>query len=177
MFVCFGWCWVSLFFSPPSDCSSLPSTMTWTPCPHGVRTRGKTNCASHDSLPAGASASPTVVRPATGLSRRIHQGKVRRSRLVLAAQSERRPPPAWWILHDLVYGHAVDASPEPEWLVKTDGQQPERWRLLHNSFGPGQRCSVGSFLRCQPTPCTDYTFETLHRVCFYDPWRESAPGV
>ena len=29
------------FFSPPSDCSSLPSTMTWAPCPHGVRTRGK----------------------------------------------------------------------------------------------------------------------------------------
>ena len=24
-----------------SDCSSLPSTMTWAPCPHGVRTRGK----------------------------------------------------------------------------------------------------------------------------------------
>ena len=28
-------------FSPLSDCSSLPSTMTWAPCPHGVRTRGK----------------------------------------------------------------------------------------------------------------------------------------
>ena len=25
------------------DCSSLPSTMTWAPCPHGVRTRGKKN--------------------------------------------------------------------------------------------------------------------------------------
>ena len=32
---------MSLYFSPPSDCSSLPSTMTWAPCPHGVRTRGK----------------------------------------------------------------------------------------------------------------------------------------
>ena len=31
----------SSFLSPPSDCSSLPSTMTWAPCPHGVRTRGK----------------------------------------------------------------------------------------------------------------------------------------
>ena len=40
-FVCLVWCWVSLFLSPPSDCSSLPSTMTWAPCPHGVRTRGK----------------------------------------------------------------------------------------------------------------------------------------
>ena len=29
------------FLSPPSVCSSLPSTMTWAPCPHGVRTRGK----------------------------------------------------------------------------------------------------------------------------------------
>ena len=37
----FGLFWLSLFFSPPSDCSSLPSTMTWAPCPHGVRTRGK----------------------------------------------------------------------------------------------------------------------------------------
>ena len=42
------WCWVSLFFSPPSDCSSLPSTMTWAPCPHGVRTRGKKCCACHE---------------------------------------------------------------------------------------------------------------------------------
>ena len=40
-FVCLVWCWVSLFLSPPSDCSSLPSMMTWAPCPHGVRTRGK----------------------------------------------------------------------------------------------------------------------------------------
>ena len=37
----FGLCWLSLFFSPPSDCSSLPSTMTWAPCPHGVRTHEK----------------------------------------------------------------------------------------------------------------------------------------
>ena len=39
-----GGCFVvgfSLSFSPPSDCISLPSTMTWAPCPHGVRTRGK----------------------------------------------------------------------------------------------------------------------------------------
>ena len=32
---------LSLSFSPPSDCISLPSMMTWAPCPHGVRTRGK----------------------------------------------------------------------------------------------------------------------------------------
>ena len=32
---------LSLSFSPPSDCFSLPSMMTWAPCPHGVRTRGK----------------------------------------------------------------------------------------------------------------------------------------
>ena len=43
---------------------------------------------------------------------------------------------------------------------------------------PGQRCSVGSSLRYQPTPSTreqrsaqDYTFEALHRVYFYDAWR------
>ena len=34
------------FLSPPSVCSSLPSTMTWAPCPHGVRTRGKKTCAT-----------------------------------------------------------------------------------------------------------------------------------
>ena len=28
---------LSLSFSPPSDCFSLPSMMTWAPCPHGVR--------------------------------------------------------------------------------------------------------------------------------------------
>ena len=127
-----------------------------------------------------------------------HQGKVRRLRLVLAALTHltkaeiaclREGPhlPGGTVLHDLVCGYAVDASPKPEWLVITDGQQPGRWRLLHNSFGPGQRCSVGSSLRCQPTPCTgeqrsaqDYTFEALHRVYFYDAWRVQpvldAPG-
>ena len=28
----FGLFWLSLFFSPPSDYSFLPSTMTWAPC-------------------------------------------------------------------------------------------------------------------------------------------------
>ena len=37
---------LSLSFSPPSDCISLPSMMTWAPCPHGVRTRGKKSSAS-----------------------------------------------------------------------------------------------------------------------------------
>ena len=52
--------------------------------------------------------------------------------------------------------------------------------------GPGKRCSVGSSLRCQPTPSTseqrsaqDYT-EALRRVYFYDAWRVQpvldAPG-
>ena len=102
-----------------------------------------------------------------------HQGKVRRLRLVLAAlmhltkaeiASLREGPhlPGGTVLHDLVYGYAVDASPKPAWLVKTDGQQPGRWRLLHNSFGPGQRCSVGSSLRYQPTPCTGEQRGGLH---------------
>ena len=63
-----------------------------------------------------------------------HQGKVRRLRLVLAAlthltkaeiASLREGPhlPGGTVLHDLVYGYAVDASLEPEWLVITDGQQ------------------------------------------------------
>ena len=90
-------------------------------------------------------------------------------------------------MRDLVYGYAVDDSLEPEWLVITDGQQPGRWRLLHNSSGPGHRCSVGSSLRYQPTPSAreqrsaqDYTFEALRRVYFYDARRVQpvldAPG-
>ena len=118
-----------------------------------------------------------------------HHGKVRRLRLVLATLTHGTKAeiasllegpylPGGTVLHNLVYGYAADASLEPEWLVITDGQQPGRWRLLHNSSGPGQRCSVGSSLRYQPMPSTreqrsaqDYTFEALHRVYFYDAWR------
>ena len=118
-----------------------------------------------------------------------HHGKVRRLRLVLATITHLTKAeitsllegpylPGGTVLRNLVYGYAADASLEPEWLVITDGQQPGRWRLLHNSSGPGQRCSVGSSLRYQPTPSTrehrsaqDYTFEALHRVYFYDAWR------
>ena len=118
-----------------------------------------------------------------------HHGKVRRLRLVLATITHLTKAevtslvegpylPGGTVLHNLVYGYAADASLEPEWLVITDGQQPGHWRLLHNSSGPGQRCSVGSSLRYQPTPSAheqrsaqDYTFEALHRVYFYDAWR------
>ena len=51
-----GGCFVvgfSLSFSPPSDCVSLPSTMTWAPCPHGVRTLKK-KVGSKCGLPAKA---------------------------------------------------------------------------------------------------------------------------
>ena len=117
-----------------------------------------------------------------------HHGKVR-LRLVLATITHLTKAeitslvegpylPGGTVLHYLVYGYAADASLEPEWLVITDGQQPGRWRLLHNSSGPGQRCSVGSSLHYQPTPSAreqrsaqDYTFEALHRVYFYDAWR------
>ena len=118
-----------------------------------------------------------------------HHGKVRRLRLVLATITHLTKAeinslvegpylPGGTVLHDLVYGYAADTSIEPEWLVITDGQQPGHWRLLHNSSGPGRRCSVGSSLRYQPTQSTreqrsaqDYTFEALHRVYFYDAWR------
>ena len=46
--------------------------------------------------------------------------------------------PGGTVLHDLVYGYAVDASLKPEWLVKTDGQQPERWRLLTKALAQGK---------------------------------------
>ena len=84
-----------------------------------------------------------------------HHGKVRRLRFVLPTITHLTKAeinslvegpylPGGTVLHDLVYGCAADASMEPEWLVTTDGQQPGHWRLLHNSSGPGRRCSVGS---------------------------------
>ena len=118
-----------------------------------------------------------------------HHGKVRRLRLVLATITHLTKAeinslvegpylPGGTALHDLVYGYAADASMEPEWPVTTDGQQPGHWRLLHNSSGPGRRCSVGSSLLYQPTPsmrehrsAQDYAFEALHRVYFHDAWR------
>ena len=127
-----------------------------------------------------------------------HQGKARRLRFVLATLShltkaeisslqDRPHLPGGTTVHGLVYGYAVDAMPTPEWLVITDGQQTGHWRLLHNSTGPGQRCSVGCSQRYQPTLNTaeqrkaqDYTFEALHRAYFYDAWRTQpvlgAPG-
>ena len=35
-----GFVWFVVVVFVPSDCISL-SSMTWAPCPHGVRTRGK----------------------------------------------------------------------------------------------------------------------------------------
>ena len=118
-----------------------------------------------------------------------HQGKVRRLRLVLATLSHLTKAeisslqdgpylPGGTTEHGLVYGYAVDAMPTPEWLVITDGQEPGHWRLLHNSTGRGQRCSVGNSQRYQPSlkaveqrKAQDYTFEALHRIYLYDAWR------
>ena len=118
-----------------------------------------------------------------------HQGKVRRLRLILATLShltkaeisslQYRPHlPGGTTEHGLVYGYAVDEMPTPEWLVITDGQEPGHWRLLHNSTGRGQRCSVGNSQRYQPSmtaveqrTAQDYTFEALRRIYFYDAWR------
>ena len=118
-----------------------------------------------------------------------HQGKARRLRLVSATLSHLTKAEISSLqdgphlhgdttVHGLVYGYAVDASPTPEWLVITDGQQSGRWRLLHNSTGPGQRCSVDCSQHYQPTlnaaeqrKAQDYTFEALHRVYFCDAWR------
>ena len=66
----------SLFFSPPSDCSSLPSTMTWAPCPQGVCTRGKSRQVS----PQGDfDAQPQLQkgRKQEGLSQRRVKGTTR----------------------------------------------------------------------------------------------------
>ena len=79
-----------------------------------------------------------------------HQGKARRLRLVLATLSRLTKAeisslqdgphlPGGTTVHGLVYGYAVDASPTPEWLVITNGQQSGRWRLLRNSTGPGPK--------------------------------------
>ena len=59
----FGLCLWSLFFSPPSDCSSLPSTMTWAPCPHGVRTRGKKVVRIEESAFRGCQLLNSITAP------------------------------------------------------------------------------------------------------------------
>ena len=116
-----------------------------------------------------------------------HQGKARRLRLVLATLSHLTKAeisslqdgprlPGDTTVHGLVYcGRCVAHAGR---LVITDGQQSGRWRLLHNSTGPGQRCSVDCSQRYQPTlnaaeqrKAQDYTFEALHCVYFYDAWR------
>ena len=65
--VVFGLCLWSLFFSPPSDCFSLPSTMTWAPCPHGVRTRGKKGSGSSSGVEALLSSSSSGRSPRAAL--------------------------------------------------------------------------------------------------------------
>ena len=114
---------------------------------------------------------------------------MRRLRLVLATHSHLLKAevaslqdgphlPGRTAAHGLVYGYALDASQTPEWLVIPEGRQSGRWRLLRNSTGPGRRCRVGCSRRYQPKPdvgehrqAQDYTFESLHRVYFYDAWR------
>ena len=59
----------SLFLSPPSVCSSLPSTMTWAPCPHGVRTRGKNSWwSAYAPFPPRKHCWPLVQVPESLLS-------------------------------------------------------------------------------------------------------------
>ena len=87
-----------------------------------------------------------------------------RSRLVSAAlthltKAEKEGPhlPGGTVLH--VYGCAVDASPEPEWLVITNGQQPTS-------------CAFNQRHTRVNSSAQDYTFEALHRVYFHDDaWR------
>ena len=52
VFCLFGW--VRLCpFSPSSSSVSSLSMMTWAPCPHGVRTRGKNHSGPADSIRRG----------------------------------------------------------------------------------------------------------------------------
>ena len=153
---------------------------------HGVQTIHTYDSNKEPDIVGSLDLTATQVAQATTF---FQQALLPRLRLVLATITHLTKAeinslvegpylPGGTVLHDLVYGYAADASIEPEWLVITDGQQPGHWRLLHNSSGPGRRCSVGSSLRYQPTPSTreqrsaqDYTFEALRRVYFYDAWR------
>ena len=118
---------------------SLPHCLLRT----GGRSKGPVEAAQIRSCSAGIGMA---LGPLPVCLAEYHQGKVRRSRLVLAALThltkaeiaglrEGSHLPGGPVLRDLVYGCAVDASLEPEWLVITHGQQPGHWRLLHNSFG------------------------------------------
>ena len=78
-----------------------------------------------------------------------HEGKVRRLRLVLATQSHLTKAEVSSLqdgphLPGCTAAHGIMPRQTPEWLVIPDGQQTGCWRLLHNSNGPGHRCSVGA---------------------------------
>ena len=118
-----------------------------------------------------------------------YNGKVRRLRLVLTKESclsqgeqsqflsQTHP------LHGsgLIFGYAADGLPNPDWLIVHDTSHPGAWRLLHAaSKVGGSRFTVGSTVRYPPgksdaaNKARLYQFEALHKIYFYDAWRNES---
>ena len=78
----------------------------------------------------------------------------------------------------LLFGHAADGFANPDWLIVSDTSHPGAWRLLHAvSKAGGLRFTVGSAVRHLPgksdvaNKARLYQFEALHKIYFYDAWR------
>ena len=115
-----------------------------------------------------------------------HDGKVRRLRLVLTKQGCLSQGEQNQFLNHthplqgsgLLFGYAADGFANPDWLIVTDTSHPGAWRLLHAvSKAGGSRFTVGSTVRYPPgksdiaNKARRYQFEALHKIYFYDAWR------
>ena len=118
-----------------------------------------------------------------------YNGKVRRLRLVLTKQSCLSQGEQNQLLFQthplhgsgLLFGCAADGLPNPDWLVVPDTSHPGAWRLLHAaSKAGGSRFTVGSAVRYPPgksdaaNKARLYQFEALHKIYFYDAWRNES---
>ena len=115
-----------------------------------------------------------------------YDGKVRRLRLVLTKQGCLSQGEQNQFLNHthplhgsgLLFGYAADGFANPDWLIVSDTSHPGAWRLLHAvSKAGGSRFTVGSAVRYPPgksdvaNKARLYQFEALHKIYFYDAWR------
>ena len=78
----------------------------------------------------------------------------------------------------LLFGYAADRCTEPDWYVLPDGHLPDAWKLIHAARKGGDRFCVGREARYAfrqaddaANKAKDYSFESLHKIYFYDAWR------
>ena len=137
-------------------------------------------------LPFSRPLTPLWQGPAPLCLAEHYDGKVRRLRLVLTKQSCLSQGEQNQFLNHahplhgsgLLFGYAADGFANPDWLIVSDTSHPGAWRLLHAvSKAGGSRFTVGSAVRYPPgksdvaNKARLYQFEALHKIYFYDAWR------